>query len=78
MEDSDDSAAAKVFAVPELLESILLNLPLSRLFTLQRVNSTFKGVIGGSIAIRRRMFLEPSQLNDVDEANQLLSDKLLR
>lgn len=78
MEASDDSAAAKVLAVPELMENILLNLPLSRLFTLQRVNSTFKGVIAGSIAIRRRMFLEPLQLNDFDEANQLLSDKLLR
>lgn len=78
MEASNDAAATKVFAVPELLENILLNLPISRLFTFQRVNSTFKGVIGGSVAIRRRMFLEPTQIYNREDMNQLLSDLTLR
>ncbi|CAK4030964.1 Hypothetical predicted protein [Lecanosticta acicola] len=67
-------AAAKVFAVPELLEDILVKMALQEvhigestqqqygpalsLFILQRVNTDFSNTIKGSIKLRRLMFLE--------------------
>lgn len=67
-------AAAKVFAVPELLETILKHAPFGtlypgeistdtrepeRLFGLQRVSRDFRDTIHGSHVLRRLMFLEP-------------------
>ena len=49
--------AAKVFAVPELLENILLNLDLKQLFAVQAVNKDFQGVVSGSKDLKRKMFL---------------------
>ena len=66
------SAAARVFAIPELLESILLELsndsirtcgglvlqPAERIFGVIRVNRTFKATIEGSPQLRRLMGLQ--------------------
>lgn len=59
------SASAQVFSLPELLEHILLSLPVRdnglpcfQYFVVQRVSRGFKKVIEGSRAIRQRMFLE--------------------
>lgn len=51
-------AAAKVFALPELLEMVLLNLRWHNLFSLLRVNKTFRDTIQRSLKLRRRMHLE--------------------
>jgi hypothetical protein len=53
-------AVDKVLAIPELLEEILLNLPLRRLLLSQRVDKNFKDVIHGSFRIRKALWLEPS------------------
>lgn len=64
------SASARVFNLPELLETILLEVskldrgdiylnPATDLFVLQRVNKTFQSVIARNKSLRRRMFLEP-------------------
>lgn len=50
-------AASKVFAIPELLDEILLYLPLKQLFAIQRVSKAFHDTIGASDRLKRRMFL---------------------
>ncbi|KAK5736791.1 hypothetical protein LTR17_007116 [Elasticomyces elasticus] len=59
-DESAAGAAAKVFAVPELLEMILL--PLHRdtlqLFPLRRVNSTFHDLIRGSKVLRHQLKIQ--------------------
>ena len=58
---SGTSAAAKVFAVPELLEDILLEVgksDMKPLFVLQRVSTTFRDTIDSSPKLRRVMFME--------------------
>ena len=64
------SPAAKVFAIPELLEAILLKLDdpavrgddwtvsIADLFTCLRVNKTFNSTINGSMSLKRVMLLE--------------------
>ncbi|KAF7196314.1 hypothetical protein HII31_02381 [Pseudocercospora fuligena] len=63
-----NNAAARVFAIVELLEKILEYLPREpygeysnpQLFVLQRVDRTFRNTIAGSPRLRKRMFeLEP-------------------
>ena len=60
MADKPSKVALQVFAVPELLENILTFVedPI-KLFVLQRVCKTFQALIASSIALRRRMCLEP-------------------
>ncbi|KXS95648.1 hypothetical protein AC579_10567 [Pseudocercospora musae] len=53
-------AAATVFALPELLENIILSLPLRSILTAKQVSKTFCGTIDTSIWIRRALFLEPA------------------
>ncbi|KAK4542631.1 hypothetical protein LTR36_006680 [Oleoguttula mirabilis] len=50
--------ASKTFAVPELAEAILLNLPRGDMFVLRRVSLLFKQTIEGSPRLMRAMFLE--------------------
>ncbi|KAK3631456.1 hypothetical protein LTR56_016820 [Elasticomyces elasticus] len=52
--------AAKVLGTYELLETILLHLPLRQLLLCQRVNRAFKDVVNRSAPIRKALFLEPS------------------
>ncbi|KAF7195686.1 hypothetical protein HII31_03004 [Pseudocercospora fuligena] len=53
-------AAATVFALPELLENIILSLPLRSILTAKQVSKTFCATIETSIWIRRALFLEPA------------------
>ncbi|KAK4888327.1 hypothetical protein LTR27_012778 [Elasticomyces elasticus] len=52
--------AAKVLGTYELLEMILLHLPLRQLLLCQRVGRAFKAVVDRSASIRQALFLEPS------------------
>lgn len=52
--------SAKVLETYELLEDILLRLPLRQILLIQRVNKTFYAVIQDSDRIKRALFLEPT------------------
>lgn len=72
----ETSAAQKVFAMIELLEMILLELPLTTLFIVQGVNSTFDDTIHGSVRLKRKMFLESDhsfEAANKEEINPILS-----
>lgn len=51
-------AANEIFAIPEILENILLHLPMQDLLLAQRVDKTFHGVINSSIHIKRALFFQ--------------------
>ncbi len=53
-------APAQVFATYELLEDILLHLPLQKLLLSQRVCHTFKDVVKSSSRIQQALFLQPA------------------
>lgn len=60
-------AAAKIFAIPELLESILLELhgkDLKTVLLAQHINKTFRDTIKSSIKIQRALFLKPDPTRD--------------
>ncbi|KAK4949412.1 hypothetical protein LTR10_012030 [Elasticomyces elasticus] len=59
-------AAHQVFHITELLEIILLDLPMQDLLHAQRVCSTWKGVIDGSQAIQRALFFIPGSTTDIN------------
>ncbi|KAK4896686.1 hypothetical protein LTR49_028101 [Elasticomyces elasticus] len=68
-------SAAKVLGTYELLEVVLLHLPLRQLLLCQRVNRAFKAVIDRSASIRKALFLDPSCSDTVDvEMQQGLSN----
>ncbi|USW53060.1 Putative F-box domain-containing protein [Septoria linicola] len=54
-----DSPSTRVFKTYELLENILLHLPLRTLLLSQRVNKSFQDVICRSQKIKQALFLEP-------------------
>ncbi|KAK5691310.1 hypothetical protein LTR17_025696 [Elasticomyces elasticus] len=58
-------AAQQVLDLPELLESILLILPMRDLLLAQRVSKTFKQVIVSSPHIQRALFFAPGKAADV-------------
>lgn len=51
------AAASRVFAIPELLEKILLYLPERDLLLTQRVNKAFRNVADSSLHLQRKLFL---------------------
>ncbi|KAI7201042.1 hypothetical protein KC343_g15253 [Hortaea werneckii] len=53
------SAVAKVFKIIELLEAILLELPMKDLLRTQQVRKHWKQVIVGSNAIQKALFMRP-------------------
>lgn len=53
------SAAQQVFLLPELLETILLNLSIKDLLLSQRTARSFRGTVEGSVRLRRKLFFEP-------------------
>lgn len=59
------AAAAKVRALPELLENILLQLPIRDLLFAQKVCKTFKQVMEESPSIQRALFFTPGGVGDV-------------
>ncbi|KAK4614102.1 hypothetical protein CLAFUW4_09542 [Fulvia fulva] len=52
-------AGETVAAIPELVEMILLQLPLQDVMLAQRVDRTFRDVIGGSSKLQQALFLRP-------------------
>jgi len=61
--------ATTVFAVPELLENILLKLPPLDLLLAQRVNKTFRDQINSSIHIQRKLFFKKDPALDEYKGN---------
>lgn len=53
------SAVAKVFTTVEMLEAVLLELPMKDLLRAQQVRKHWKQVMTGSIAIQRALFMRP-------------------
>jgi hypothetical protein len=53
--------AAHVFAVPQLFEAILLQLPLSDLLLSQRTSQVFRDTICDSIKLQRALHFVPIQ-----------------
>lgn len=58
-------AAAQVLATYELLEDILLHLPLRQLLLSQRVNTGFRDVIRRSDKINRALFFTQEAKGDL-------------
>jgi len=56
METNNRSPTATVFATPELLEAILLELPMRSLLTCQRVDRTFQATIKGSTKLQVNLY----------------------
>ncbi|KAK4496477.1 hypothetical protein PRZ48_012457 [Zasmidium cellare] len=77
--DGDDiiPAVDQVFSTTELLEMILLNLPLFDLFVLQRTCKTFRDTIHGSIKLKQHMFLAP-KTTKTTEWNPLMGSLLFQ
>ena len=50
------TAASPVFAIPELLENILLRVPERGLLLAQRVNTFFRDIITNSSHLQRKLF----------------------
>lgn len=78
--DGSNPSASAVFATVELLEYILVHLPMLDLLTnAQRVNRHWKGTIKGSPCLQRKLYLQPELQEkgflDCDRvANPLLED----
>ena len=66
--DTATNAAAKVFAVPEIVEGILTQVDMKRLFTVQRVCTTFRDIINQSKQLRRIMWLDNADDKKLDDA----------
>lgn len=60
----NSATAAKVFAVPELLEAILLNLDPVNLMRCYEINRTFRDAIESSSKLQIRLFLKPDPNGD--------------
>ncbi|GIZ45881.1 hypothetical protein CKM354_000902900 [Cercospora kikuchii] len=59
-------AAARVFAIGELLEAILLELPIKDLLLSQRINKDCKRAVDSSTRIRKALFLNPGDAEDTN------------
>lgn len=59
-------AAARVFAIGELLEAILLELPIKDLLLSQRINKNCKRAVDSSTRIRKALFLIPGDAEDTN------------
>ncbi|KXS98623.1 hypothetical protein AC578_10058 [Pseudocercospora eumusae] len=55
------AVAARVFAIPELLENILDNLSMPELFIAQHICKHFKAVVVTSSLLKRKLFLSPTK-----------------
>ncbi|KAK4902750.1 hypothetical protein LTR27_000689 [Elasticomyces elasticus] len=66
-------AAQAVFAVSELLEMILLQLPMKDMQRSRAVCNQWRGEVDSSICIKRALFLEPGTPNDLAHDHQVHS-----
>jgi hypothetical protein len=69
-----ESAASRVFAIEELLESVLIYISIDRLLILRRVCTQFNRVIRTSPQLLKIQFLRPAPLRKVREHNPLFED----
>jgi hypothetical protein len=69
-----ESAAARVFAIEELLESVLVYISIDRLLILKRVCAQFNRVIKTSPQLLKIQFLRPAPLRQIREHNPLFED----
>lgn len=78
--ETKNSAAQRFSDTFELLEMVLLNLPLRNLFTIQRTTRSFRDTVANSLKLRRRMFLEPesSGVGSAEALNPLLNAEPVR
>ncbi|KAF2166969.1 hypothetical protein M409DRAFT_54729 [Zasmidium cellare ATCC 36951] len=67
----EPTVAQRVLGTVELLEMVLLELPIATLFTVQRVNTKFHDTITGSIHLRRVMFLETDPSFEASNKQQI-------
>lgn len=75
------AAVDKVIAIPELLEQLILPLPLRQMLLIQRVCTSFRDIVLTSPKISRALFFDPSteetlQWHDVDDASKDDQDSL--
>ncbi|KAK4494044.1 hypothetical protein PRZ48_015231 [Zasmidium cellare] len=70
-ETPPSTAAQRVLNLPELLESVIMSLPIEDMFAFQRINSTFRDTIKDCKAIRQAMHLE---LPEGDDAPETITD----
>ncbi|KAK3617181.1 hypothetical protein LTR56_025461 [Elasticomyces elasticus] len=61
--------ADEVMHFPELLETILVNLPTRDLLFASRICKTWKSTIDSSPRIQRALFLKPGNIEDVDRTS---------
>lgn len=54
------------FLIPELLEKIIMHLPLRDILLCQRVGTQFRNLVQGSSNIKKTLFLEPATSDTVD------------
>jgi hypothetical protein len=73
---SSDSAVARVFAIEELLESVLVFLSIDRLLILKRVCHEWNRVIASSPALQKILFMRPAPSRSAREHNPLFEDYL--
>ena len=55
-----DAPRQAVFKTAELLENILMHLPVKTVFGIQRVCRQFRDIVGTSTSIRQQLFLQPT------------------
>lgn len=72
------SAASRFIDVPELLEIILLDLPLQDLLRAQRINKTVCNTIGNSSQLQRRLFSKPTKRRQGTSALNPFLNRILR
>ena len=71
------TAPSKVFAIPELIEMVLVHLPALDVLFCQSINSTCRGIVRTSGALQEKLFYK-CDLANVDVNNPIASDDLLR
>lgn len=71
------SAASRTFDIPELLEGILLELPLQDLLRIQRVNKTFRDAIKTSHQLQVKLFFKSSPPKDGTSVLNPFLDRIL-
>lgn len=66
--EQQHEAVRQVFETAELLQMMLLDLPMYQLFVIQRTSKTVRDTIAGSIKLERKMWLRPEDDKSSDQA----------
>jgi hypothetical protein len=76
MAEPREGASAQVFAITELREQIMLDLPFKDLLLLQRVNKSFRASTFNSKKLRQRLF--PAQFSGEECPESLVPSSWMR